>query len=134
MKKPQPRKPQGFGWKIIGVTRDYTAWQNGHISALSSVAYISDEHLPPHWEWLISFSNMGRQRLSNKDIAPALKAFGAEDFEEDNHEPGIARKYWLAVDEKYRKPCPCKDETVITEGEYKYSVATTPAITPTDRG
>lgn len=116
------RKPQGFGWIKIMENSDYTAWQNGQICALSSMVHVSDEHQPAHWEWLVSFSKMGRERLTNKEIAPALKAFDAENFEEDNHESGKARKFWLAVDEKYRKPCPCKNEEVITEGDYQYSV------------
>jgi hypothetical protein len=33
-----------------------------------------------------------------------------------------ARKFWLAVEEKYRVPCPCQDESLIVEGDYKYSV------------
>lgn len=119
---PARKIPEGFGWYIIEMNEKYTAWQNGYICALSSVAHISDEHLPPHYEWLVSFSNMGKWRLSDKDVGRALKAFGAEDFEEDNHESGVARKYWMAVEEKYRRPCPCKDEMVITEGDYKYSV------------
>lgn len=119
---PVPRKKPGEGWHIGIVTADYTQWQKGHLCALSSVVMIEDEHQPAHWEWIISFSKMGRARLTNEEIKICLKAFGAEDFEEDNHEPGIARKFWLAVDPQFRKPCPCKDEEVITEGEYQYSV------------
>ena len=121
MGKPERLKPEN-GWTLLGVYKDYTAYQKGKFCALSSTIYISDEHLPLHWEWLISFSNMGQSRLSNQDIKRCLKDFNAESFEEDNHEKGIARKFWLAVDEKYRKPCPCKDEEVITEGDYQYSV------------
>lgn len=122
MKKPERRKPQGFGWSIVEINENYTAWQKGDVCALSSVVFVEDEHLPPHWEWLVSFSSMGRRRLCDKEIAMVLPIFGAEDFEEDNHEQGIARKFWLSVDEKYRKPCPCKDEVLITEGDYKYSI------------
>ncbi len=120
--EPSRLKPQGNGWDLIAVTPDYTAFQKGSYCALSSVAFVSDEHLPPHWEWLISFSNQGQQRLNNTQIRQCLAAFQAEDFEEDNHEKGIARKFWKAVDEKYRQPCPCKDETIIAEGDYKYSI------------
>lgn len=115
------RKPSG-SWTMGLVTNHWTQWQCGHLCALSSVVNIYDEHQPAHWEWLISFSNMGKKRLSNQEIAVCLKDFGAEDFMEDNHEPGNARKFWLAVDEKYRVPCPCQDETEIVEGDYRYSV------------
>lgn len=107
---------------MLEVTPDFTRWQRGHLCALSSVAFLQDEHQPAHWEWVVSFSNMGRERLSNDDIALCLAAFDAKDFEEDNHSPGVARKFWLAVEHEFRTPCPCKDETVITEGEYSYSV------------
>jgi len=121
-KAPNRRTPEGFGWTVIEININYTAWQIDNICALSSVVFIEDEHLPPHWEWLISFSFMGKTRLTNSQITTSLKAFDAEIFEEDNHEKGIARKFWLAIEEKYRKPCPCKDEIIISEGEYQYSV------------
>lgn len=122
MDTPATRRIPENGWEMLGISKPYTAWQKGHMCALSSLVNVYDEHQPAHWEWLISFSNMGRKRLSNQEIAICLKDFGAMDFIEDNHEPGIARKFWLAVDEKYRVPCPCQDETVIVEGDYKYSV------------
>ena len=118
---PERRRPQGFGWQMITVNKDWTAWQCGNVCALSSMVFVEDEHQPAHWEWLISFSKGGRARLSDAELAPALKAFDATNFEEDNHEPGIARKFWYAVDVQYRKPCPCKNEIVITEGDYRYS-------------
>lgn len=116
------RKAPDSGWNVIGIYPEYTAYQKGKYCALSSVCYIEDEHLPPHWEWLISFSGMGAQRLSDLDIKKCLKDFEATDFEEDNHERGITRKFWLAVEHKYRIPCPCKDEKIIIENDYKYSV------------
>jgi len=119
---PARKKPFGFEWTIIEVNENWTAWKAGDTCALSSVVYIEDEHLPPHYEWLVSFSKNGLYRLSNKEIKPALKAFDLYLFEEDNHEIGIARKYWLAVEEKYRKPCPCKDEKQIIEDDYIYSI------------
>lgn len=122
---PNRKYPQEPGWSAIGVNKDHTAWQKGYVYALSSLISVMDEHQPAHFEWLVSFSKMGKRRLSNAEIQPVLKAFGIEDFEEDNHEKGIARKFWLAVEEKYRKPCPCKDEMIITEGEYQYSVKVT---------
>lgn len=122
---PQRKAPQGEGWEIIEINKNYTAWQKGYICALSSVISVIDEHQPAHWEWLVSFSKGGKSRLSNTELRPALKAFCIENFEEDNHEKGIARKFWLAVEEKYRRPCPCKDEMVITEGDYQYSVKVT---------
>lgn len=119
--QPNRRAPSG-GWTLIGIYPEYAAYQKGKFCALSSVVHLGDEHLPPHWEWLISFSDRGRGRLSDSEVKKCLRDFDAVDFEEDNHERGNARKFWLAVEEKYRKPCPCKDEMVITEGDYKYSI------------
>lgn len=121
MNNAERMKPNS-NWQMMGVYPDYTAYQRGKFCALSSLVNVYDEHQPAHWEWLISFSNRGKKRLSNEEIKLCLKDFGAEGFMEDNHEPGIARKFWLAVEQKYRAPCPCQDEEVITEGDYRYSV------------
>ena len=121
MTQENRRQPASGDWQMIGIYPQYTAWQKGPFCALSSMAHVYDDHQPAHWEWLISFSYMGKRSLSNQEIKLCLKDFGAEDFIE-NHEPGVARKFWLAVDEKYRVPCPCQDETVIVEGDYRYSV------------
>jgi hypothetical protein len=115
------RIPQN-GWSLIGVYPEYTAWQKGAVRALSSLIEVEDEHLPLHHEWLVSFSQESRRPLNNKHIEKCLQDFGAIDFMEDNHERGIARKFWLAVDPKYRIPCPCKDEMTVNEGDYSYSV------------
>lgn len=122
MTPPRRIAPQGNGWHIAQVSEQFTGYQAGQFFALSSVVFVSDEHLPPHWEYLLSFSGFGYRRLSDAEIKLCLKDFGAEDFQEDNHEPGVARKFWKAVEERYRQPCPCKDELVITEGDYQYSV------------
>ena len=119
--EPKRLSPSG-GWNLIGIYPEYTAYQKGQICAISSLVEVEDEHLPLHQEWLVSFSVMGRARASNAQIKMALKDFDALDFEEDNHERGIARKFWKAADPKYRIPCPCKNEKVIVEGEYQYSV------------
>lgn len=117
----QRRKPMQGLWQLDHVAQDYTVWRKGHFVCLSSVVLIDDEHQPPHYEWLISFSWDGVRMLSDQHIQECLTDFHALNFEEDNHEKGIVRKFWLAIDEKYRRPCPCKDEILITEGEYQYS-------------
>ena len=118
------RKAPSNGWRNDGINQDWTAWVShcGRFYALSSLCMIDDGHQEPHQEWIISFSGMGRRRLTNAEIKKCLNDFDASDFEEDNHEPGIVRKFWMAVEHKYRNPCPCKDEMVITEDGYQYSV------------
>jgi len=119
--KAQRLKPEN-GWQAKSVDKDFTVWQKGDYIALSSVVEVEDEHLPLHEEWLISFSKFPMQVMNGEEIAACLKDFNASDFLEDNHEKGFARKFWKAVDEKYRKPCPCKDEIQIVNGDYTYSV------------
>ncbi len=118
---PKRKSPNGFDWSLISIEENFTRWGYNGILALSGTAFIQDEHLPPHWEWIVSFSKNGR-RITDLELVKPLKDFEMELFEEDNHESGIARKFWLAIDHKYRKPCPCKDEKIITEGEYSYSI------------
>lgn len=115
------RKTGALGWVVTGIRKDFTMWQKGQYRALSSLVYLDDGHQPLHWEWVVSFSKSSRERLSNVEIAQCLKEFDASDFYEDNHEPGIARKFWLPVEYQYRTACPCKDETVKAEGEFIYS-------------
>ena len=121
--KPKTKSPRGF-WYFRGPTSyGATIWANSAqiIVAISGVHWVANSVDPPHWEWCISFSSNGG-RCSDNQIEYALEAFDFEGAEEDNHEPGIARKFWLAVDEKYRKPCPCKDEEIVTESDgYQWS-------------
>ena len=69
----------------------------------------------------MSFSMRGQRHLTKKEMNRVIKDWKMEEFEEDNHERGIARKFWMAVDPKYRIPCPCKDEEIVTEGDYQWS-------------
>lgn len=123
--KPDTFKPDGGGWTFKQFWKgDSMVWikTNNRITAISSVVWVNDEHEPEmHWEWLVSFSVVGYTRVSNKDLKWILRDWKMEQFEEDNHESGIARKFWLAVDERFRKPCPCKDEIIKSEGEYEWS-------------
>lgn len=122
--KPERKKPISSEWSWAGFSWDNgTPWQNEKgYCALSSVIQVKEDHTPLHWCWLVSFSYMGKRALNNKEIKSCLKDWGIEDFEEDNHEPGIARKFFLPVDPAFRKPCPCKNEEVVHyKGDYFYS-------------
>lgn len=125
--KPQRKLPAlafESNWTMVLNSDNFTAWQHkiNDICALSSIIYVKEEHLPPHWEWLISFSIMGKKRVPKEMIEWCLRQFDAAEFEQDNHEPGIARKFFMAVDPEFRVPCPCKDEILIKDGDYEYSV------------
>ena len=115
------RKVGALGWNVTGILPEFTMWQKGELRALSSLVNIDDGHQPPHYEWVVSFSQSSRQPLNDKQVAQCLRDFDALDFEEDNHEPGIARKFFQPVEHQYRKPCPCKDERLVALGDYIYS-------------
>lgn len=117
MDEPKPIQPSSALWKFMGFLPNGThIWMHTlGISALSSVIQVKDEHLPLHWEWLVSVSFSGQRRVKPEELKIFLDDFALRDFEEDNHEPGVARKFWMAVDPQYRKPCPCKDEELVTE-------------------
>lgn len=120
--EPARRAPSA-NWILVGIEKDWTRYTNGRFMALSSLCNIDDGHQPIHLEWVLSFSRMGKARCNNADIKECLHDFDATDFEEDNHEPnGIARKFWLPVEHKYRKPCPCKDEIMASQDDYVYSI------------
>ncbi|MEH6476671.1 MAG: hypothetical protein V7727_13345 [Sneathiella sp.] len=122
--QPASMRPLGDGWHFVGFCQAGMAWQNSRgVAAISSTVWVNDKDEPRlHWEWLVSFSMAGKRRLTIAEMTKAVADWGVQEFEEDNHEPGIARKYWLAIDPQFRKPCPCKDETIIVEGDYQYSV------------
>jgi hypothetical protein len=91
--------------------------------AISSLAYVQEKETDePHWEWIVSFSGAEKTVLPDDKIKQYLKDFNFSDAEEDNHEPGFARKFFLAVEEKHRKKCECKDEEQVHLSEnYVYS-------------
>lgn len=120
------RKTPNANWILMSIEPQFTRWTNGTFMALSSLCNIDDGHQPIHQEWVLSFSRMGKARCNNADIQTCLRDFDALDFEEDNHEPnGIARKFWMPVEYKYRTKCPCKDEVMGSQDDYVYSVPKT---------
>lgn len=125
-------QPISKRWIIAGVTPQGVAWirrtnmGRGYYAISSRIVVKEPHHETPNEQFLVSFSfqnGKGPQRISNVNLAPILREWGIDDqWEEDNHERGAARKFWLPLEERYRRPCPCKDEVVITEGDYSYSV------------
>lgn len=113
------------GWSFLQFGDEWIAYQNSYgYVALSSVTWVENGYMPGHWEWLISFTGPRNKRVNNRLIKRFIKEWNLKDFEEDNHGPGTARKFWLAVEEDFRAPCPCKDEMIIREGDYEYSIKT----------
>lgn len=65
--------------------------------------------------WIVSVSRRGRRIAKTEECRRVLRHLGLGQAEEDNHEPGIARKFWLPLDPDKRVECQCKEteETVI---------------------
>jgi hypothetical protein len=79
-------------------------------------------------QWLVSVSGPGGKRPNNNQLAMVRRDFDMWAAEEDNHEPGIARKLFLIVDPMLRAQhavCACKtDETLhVEEDRYRWSEA-----------
>jgi len=101
-----------------------SAWQCGPICVISSLvlAEAPDGKGDAIPQWHVSIASVGR-RPKPHHVRKALRAFGIEAAEEDNHEPGNARHFWLPVDPARRVDCECKTtETVITDPDgYRWS-------------
>lgn len=100
-----------------------SAWQAGPIYVLSELVLAqspvkSGENVH---QWHISISNSGK-RPKPTHVRKARRAFGMADAEEDNHYPGRARTFWLAVDPAHRADCECKETeaTVVDEDGYRW--------------
>lgn len=66
-------------------------------------------------QWHISVSRYPDRALK-ADVQRALRDFGMLSAEEDNHEPGCAKHFWLPVDAAHRVDCECKqNEQVVVE-------------------
>lgn len=68
-------------------------------------------------QWHISVARP-KARASAGEVQRALLAFGMSGTEEDNHEPGNARHFWLPVDPARRVECECKvTDTVVRDAD-----------------
>jgi len=66
-------------------------------------------------QWHVSIA-MPKARANAAQVKRALLAFGMMGTEEDNHEPGNARHFWLPVDPARRVECECKvTDTVVRD-------------------
>jgi len=117
------REPKVAGWRLVRHTPEGAVWARGRFVVVSELV---QAELPDGSgtgpQWLVSVSYK-RRRPDNKQVQRALRAFGMAAAEEDNHEPGIARKFWLPVDPAHRVDCECKTtEDVIVEPDgFKWS-------------
>jgi hypothetical protein len=128
---PERLSPSPAGWRTVVVTDLYTAW----LEVATGVAVLSSaEFIEGRWQYLVSVSVQpppilirksgallpAPRRPNDSEARRALEAFGAAGFEEDNHSPGIARKFWRPVDGK-AEPCPCKENLIVEPDGYAWS-------------
>lgn len=74
---------------------------------LSAVELVLAEDGTTTREWHVSVSFNGGI-ADNLVTAMVLRDFGMDGAFEDNHQPGVVRNFWLAVDPADRKPqCSC---------------------------
>lgn len=115
---PPPKGPSGLDWTPVPALPGMAGWASGPLLVMSSVASMQLPGAPEGVAgptWLVSVSSRGR-RAKVKEIRRALRAFDMREAEEDNHEPGIARKFFMPVDPAFRSVCECKlSERVVTE-------------------
>ena len=136
MSELKPKRPTRGGWTkcptFVWRAMVSEVWERKGLRVLSSIdtmeAPDSSKDLLP--TWLVSVSRRGASTPGDRDVARVRRDFDMEGSEEDNHEPGNARKLFLVVDPKRRVACECKtDETVIERDDgYRYSVKANPYL------
>jgi hypothetical protein len=108
----------------------HSVWRRRDVLAISTLVMAaapdgSKDIIP---QWHISFANteVEGKRCSDIECKQALACFGIAGAEEDNHEPGVARHFWMPVDPKRRVDCECKEtEKTITEPDgHRWSTPT----------
>lgn len=126
------KRPSGTSWQEMEapaqLRRDsiaISAWSNGPFIVVSSLITTRHHGGNVGPEWLISISRRKRRskRCKNREVRRLLRDFAMWPCEEDNHELGIARKFWLPVDPSERGVCECKtdEEQVVESDGYTWS-------------
>lgn len=109
---------------------DLKIYDRGDVRAISTIVFAKAPNGPEMvLQYHVSFAlRVGGGRVSDAECARALASFHLTGAEEDNHEPGRARHFWMPLDPMYRVECECKDERIIVEPDgHKWS-------TPLDDG
>lgn len=95
-----PAEHKGFGGEAFVFQRTYLA-----ISTHDIAEYPDGDGIGPQWHVSISWPNSGGRRVPDVVVRVLLADFGMETAEEDNHEPGRARHFWLPIDPAHRRAC-----------------------------
>jgi hypothetical protein len=121
---PRAKVPAGTDWIPLGpAPGGGELWRSGRVlvtSELATMEYPTGGGQGP--TWLVSVSAKGR-RPKPHELRRALRAFGMAGAEEDNHNPGIARHFFLPVDPSKRTDCECKtsEVTVVEADGYRWT-------------
>ena len=124
------KRPFGIGWvqaeapeNLIRESIAISAWSNGRFFAISTLVTAKHHSGNVGPEWLISISRRGPRCANSREVRRLLRDFGMWPAEEDNHERGRARKFWLPVDPAERGVCECKtnEEQVVESDGYTWS-------------
>ena len=121
------KRPTGAGWSWfeppIYRGANASGWLRGNFRILSQIDNIELPKGGIGPQWIVSISRRGRRRPTVKECRRLLRHFGMGSAEEDNHEKGIARKFWLPVDPAERVDCECKvdEEQVVEADGYTWS-------------
>lgn len=87
-------------------------YQRGALRVFSGVDLMRspvDKTPTPTWHVSVSAGD-GRSSarpVTDAELEVVRRAFGMQAAEEDNHEPGMARHLFLAIDPKHRAACEC---------------------------
>lgn len=117
---PVAKSPAGASWTMVNLASGLWRHVSGIqvISKLEVVPYPDDETVSGP-QWHVSVTRAGKRgivRPYQSDVDLALADFDMVGAEEDNHEPGMARHFWMPVDPAHRVDCQCKaDEDLIVE-------------------
>lgn len=122
----EAKTPTGPEWAIVARLPVGVVWQSGNVRVIST---LDEAELPtgdgvgPQWH--ISISTAKNTRPKPFHVRRALRAFGMVGAEEDNHEPGMARHFWMPVDPSKRVDCECKttEVTVVESDGYRWTNA-----------
>lgn len=111
-----------------GWTRE--GWRRGRVRILSSLI-VADYRGAAVWQWLVSISCSTKQpgvygvRADDETCQRVLADFDLVGAEEDNHEPGVGRKFFRNVDLAPGQVslCECKEdeETVVEPDGYTWT-------------
>ena len=128
------RRPKSHRWSEVPVPRSLremcdaaiamSMWRDGPIRVLSGLEMLDapdgrGDVIP---QWHVSISKRG-EPPTTKVARAVLREFGIDGAEEDNHEPGRSRHFWMPVDTTRRVDCECKatERTVVEPTGHRWT-------------